>query len=143
MSARGAKINNSTLGLIIGGTAVSLAVLTYLYVRETTGKVWKTSSQADTVLPPLHVATFARAARYSQCAGCASLASAHDTSSVVQSGFAEDRALPPSAAIRGQYINSSAKDIGPDFSENNPYIRYRRAKAQEAQLREDAQKSDS
>jgi hypothetical protein len=33
--------------------------------------------------------------------------------------------LPPSAGIRGQYINTGSKDVGPDTSQNNPYIRYR------------------
>ena len=41
-------------------------------------------------------------------------------------GYDATGAMPPSAGIRGQYINTGSKDIGPDMSSHNPYIKYRK-----------------
>ena len=51
----------------------------------------------------------------------------------MQSGYYDDGNLPHSAGIRGQYINAGSRDAGPDRSDDNPYIRYRREQQRKAE----------
>lgn len=59
-------------------------------------------------------------------------ASRRNTPVAMQSGYYDDADLPPSAGIRGQYVNAGSRDAGPDRSDDNPYIRYRREQQRKA-----------
>lgn len=52
----------------------------------------------------------------------------------MQTGFYGDNSLPHSAGVRGQYMNTGSRDVGPDTSLHNPYLRYKKQQQEQYQL---------
>lgn len=117
--------SNISIGLAGAAGAISLSFATYLYVRTNSGQVMP-------ALPSNHT----RVNNYRRASSQGPL---HELSvlvaGVVQSGFHSKAALPGyTAGVRGAYLNTGSRDIGPDL-QNSPYIRYKEDQDARAQDR--------